>query len=115
MARATPSERSKLRKRFEMGILKSPVYEMWDRAVSAYENLRGLNVGGAESGRRARAKAVGKYLDTMFRGERKAVSGLQRDMEADPARDKVMDVERLSAQVRPLPEYMQKRGKWRKK
>jgi hypothetical protein len=48
-----------------MGIAKSLI----NAGVTAYENARGLNIGGAESGRRARKKAIKKNTDRTTIGE----------------------------------------------
>jgi len=56
MGRPSPTERKNRKPDFEKG----PVRTMVDAAITAFENARGLNIGGPESGRRAKAKAQKK-------------------------------------------------------
>lgn len=39
---------------------EGPIRKIFNAGVTAYENLSGLNIGGAESGRRAKAAAIKK-------------------------------------------------------
>lgn len=57
MARTMPKARVAKR---TADFTKGPVRTLFDAAVEGYENLRGLNVGGAESGRRAKSSAMKK-------------------------------------------------------
>lgn len=63
MARAKVADRIKQRQLNTKG----PVRRLFEAGVRAYEDVRGLNIGGAESGRNARAAAVTKYLKTNTR------------------------------------------------
>lgn len=46
------------RQRKKADFTEGPVRKLFNAGVTAYENMRGLNIGGAESGRRARAEAI---------------------------------------------------------
>ena len=51
-------------KYYPVAMQKGPVQRIVEGAMNAYENMRGLNIGGAESGRIAKAKALKKYKKT---------------------------------------------------
>jgi hypothetical protein len=49
---------------------EGPVRRIFNAAVTAYENARGLNIGGAESGRRAKALAMKRKKNILVREDK---------------------------------------------
>lgn len=58
--RVKPAARQAARRPIVPDFGESPIQKIFNAGVTAYENARGLNVGGAESGRRAKAIAMKK-------------------------------------------------------
>jgi hypothetical protein len=57
MARQDPAVRAKKRQQVSDAMNKSPVSRLINAGMTAIENIRGLNIGGAQSGRMAKAQA----------------------------------------------------------
>lgn len=117
MPRTDIKSRIDQRKKIEQAMRVSPVMRVFNAGVKLYEDIRGLNIGGAESGRRAKASAVARYLKSQVGpisgSDRREISRLRSDL-SSPGRVEIIEMERLQAQVKPLPKWAKKRP-WGKK
>lgn len=103
MARESVAGRIARRAKIKEAMAKGPVRQLFEKGIRAYEDIRGLNIGGAESGRIARAQAVTKYLKSSIQNpsaeDRKQISLIGRGIR-HPEGEDVLDIATVLGKTR---------------